>query len=303
MTEQQLVLHFYDILISTEIKGFIIQRFIDQVKKQPFNNERFKKRMIMYDEYLLIELPHTSSYYLRCNPRSHIENKTFVRLTRVYEGYIDNERNLNADDSCYPDCEYTKTKPYACKDESCFNPQCNGEVLNCLSKKLDTVTACGSHGEQLKTRRYEFLRTDSIVNIDTKNCSSSSDTRYSTTFLYKCSYCFCFCHEKESEYSDKYFDLRGSVASSLNRVVTGVRFIKQKQVIYLQIQTGVLLKGGNIDGNSIEWQPVEDYDLWHRKIKSGIDYFTFSPVDNERMSMDLDIIEASDEFVITGEIW
>lgn len=302
MTEQQVFLQFYEVLISTEIKGFIIQKFVDQVTKQPLTNKNFKTRMSSYDEFLYLELPNTSRYYLRCNPFSHIEDETFVRLTRVYEGYIDNERNLNDDDSCYNDCDYTKTKSFNCKDNTCFEPQCNGEIFNCLPTKLDTATTCASHGLQLKKRRYEFVSTNSKTNIDTKNCSVVPyETRESLRFLFLCSYCFCFCDDKESEYSDRFFDLRGSMTNlDENRIVTGVRFVKQKQVIYLQIQDGVLLKGGNVDVNSIRWQPVSDYDVWNRRIKMGIDYYSFSPIDNERMSLDLDNIQADQEFLITG---
>lgn len=67
---------------------------------------------------------------------------SYIEITRFFQGYIDNEINLNRDGSCQNTCEeHTRTKHYHCAEGSFCAEKlepweqtkiiCNGAVLNC----------------------------------------------------------------------------------------------------------------------------------------------------------------------------
>lgn len=65
---------------------------------------------------------------------------THFKISRFYQGYIDNEINLNSDQSCRKTCnDFTQTKNYGCADgtlcaESHIDnaiTRCKGTVYNC----------------------------------------------------------------------------------------------------------------------------------------------------------------------------
>lgn len=67
---------------------------------------------------------------------------SYIEISRFYQGYIDNEINLNPQAKCLQTCEeYTETKHYHCAEDSfcehLTDPKlkskliCNGAVLNC----------------------------------------------------------------------------------------------------------------------------------------------------------------------------
>lgn len=67
---------------------------------------------------------------------------SFIEVSHFYQGYIDNEINLNSEANCRKSCDdYTITKHYHCADDTfcagrddqwdTANTICNGSVLNC----------------------------------------------------------------------------------------------------------------------------------------------------------------------------
>lgn len=81
------------------------------------------------------------------------------------------------------------------------------------------------------------------------------------------------------------------------RVVTGVRFVKLNKIIHLQIQQGKLLPNGEIDNNSIEWIPCENYSVINKKYTKGKDYHVLTW---ETRAFDFADIKADENSVITG---
>lgn len=82
------------------------------------------------------------------------------------------------------------------------------------------------------------------------------------------------------------------------RVVTGLRFIKHKRVIHLQIQEGKLLPRGKIDLETVQWVPVHDYTPLDRKVYRGQDFHTLSW---EKRAMDLDDLVGDEGHLVTGK--
>ncbi|XP_062130809.1 uncharacterized protein LOC133841967 [Drosophila sulfurigaster albostrigata] len=55
----------------------------------------------------------------------------------------------------------------------------------------------------------------------------------------------------------RYFNLRETLSDvKVNKVVTGVRFVKSNRVFHLQIQQGQLLPRGFIKASTVEWKPL-----------------------------------------------
>ncbi|KAH8248912.1 hypothetical protein KR032_004233, partial [Drosophila birchii] len=70
----------------------------------------------------------------RCDPPHHKSGVTYEEVTRLLQGYIENEVDLNGDGTCRKDCaHYDYTFNYGCYDnEFCSKqPACSGRVLDC----------------------------------------------------------------------------------------------------------------------------------------------------------------------------
>lgn len=117
--------------------------------------------------------------------------------------------------------------------------------------------------------------------------------------FWHCSYCMCVCDEQGPK-SDRYFNLRASVSNmTANQVVTGLRFQKVNRIIHIQIQQGQLLPRGQINATTVEWNPISDYKLLDRGIRSGLDYHTMTW---DKRAIDLDDLESprTKDHVVTG---
>lgn len=70
----------------------------------------------------------------RCDPRHHIEGETYITVTRLLQGYIENEVDMNNDNTCRENCAaYQFSESYSCyKELFCARqPKCSGKLLNC----------------------------------------------------------------------------------------------------------------------------------------------------------------------------
>lgn len=70
----------------------------------------------------------------RCDPRHHIEGETYITVTRLLQGYIENEVDMNNDNTCRENCAaYQFSESYTCyKELFCARqPKCSGKLLNC----------------------------------------------------------------------------------------------------------------------------------------------------------------------------
>ncbi|KAH8372541.1 hypothetical protein KR200_006234, partial [Drosophila serrata] len=70
----------------------------------------------------------------RCDPAHHTAGVTYEEVTRLLQGYIENEVDLNPDGRCRYDCaHFDYTSNYGCYDnEFCSKqPACSGHVHHC----------------------------------------------------------------------------------------------------------------------------------------------------------------------------
>ncbi|XP_070139630.1 uncharacterized protein [Drosophila kikkawai] len=206
----------------------------------------------------------------RCDPAYHRSGVTYEEVTRLLQGYIENEADLNADRSCKQECStYQHSKTQGCYDgELCKKQQpCKGNVHNCRYVE-STMTVCLT--DETAIRRYEYVEYKSGHRYGQGGkCGGHTDKAESwhRWIFWHCSYCMCLCDEQGLR-SDRYFNLRPVTADvERNRVVTGLRFVKHNRILHLQIQEGELLPKGVINQTTLQWKPVDNYSITDKDVR------------------------------------
>ncbi|XP_034119056.1 uncharacterized protein LOC117578045 isoform X2 [Drosophila albomicans] len=310
---QQFVYSLYTDIALTELKGYIMMEFSWMMLRAYGRGNFSQEAELMRRDYekrteravtLLKEVMRRADRILwRCDPPKHTHNVTYDEVTRLLQGYIENEVDLNSDETCRETCSYYQST----RSEGCFKeyfcarqPKCSGKLYNCQFIDSD-MWVCPS--AQSSMRRYEYIQYENgrVLGEKQQTCvrgTTKVDSWWRYLFWH-CSYCFCLCDEQGLK-SDRFFNLRESVSDiKQNRVVTGLRFVKKNRIFHLQIQEGQLLPRGTINATTLEWRPVENYKISDRNVARGVDYHTMS---YESRSIDLDDIMKTDDnsFVVTG---
>lgn len=180
----------------------------------------------------------------RCDPRHHIEGETFITVTRLLQGYIENEVDMNNDNTCRENCgSYQFTETYTCyKELFCARqPKCTGKLLNCqyfdsdmwicpsVSKsvhfwgKANTLSVSNVHEiiqifflqKSSSNRRYEFIEYENGRILGKPGSCSTGTTKVDSWWrwlFWHCSYCLCICDEQGPK-SDRYFNLREATSN------------------------------------------------------------------------------------------
>ncbi|XP_034489780.1 uncharacterized protein LOC117793546 isoform X2 [Drosophila innubila] len=309
---QQFVYSLYTDIALTELKGYTMIEFSWMMLRVYGKGNFSKEAEIMRRDYekrteravnLLKEVMRRADRIVwRCDPTKHVSKVTYDEVTRLLQGYIENEVDLNGDETCRETCSYYQsTRSEGCfKDKYCARqPKCSGRLYNCQYIDSD-MWVCPSPLNS--TRRYEYIEYENGRVLGQRQNCGRGTTKVDSWWRYlfwHCSYCFCLCDEQGMK-SDRFFNLRESVADvKQNRVVTGLRFVKKNRVFHLQIQEGSLLPRGAINASTLEWKPVDEYKIYDRNVARGVDYHTMS---YESRSIDLDDIQKTDDntFVVTG---
>ncbi|KAI8035940.1 uncharacterized protein LOC128256687 [Drosophila gunungcola] len=308
---QQFAFQLFTKAALTELKGYSMMEFSWMVLRQHgrgnfteellLMRESHQKRIQHAQQVLQKVLSKSSRLYWRCDPRKdgHVEGKTYDRVTRLLQGFVENEINLNQEQNCWSKCgDYHDSRSFGCyqpEEELCGQqPACKGRLYNCNFVESE-MSICLSPNNS--SRRYEHI---AFNDEPGKECHSKvkQASSWSRWLIMRCHYCFCLCDEP-GPLSDRYFNLRDSLSQfEQNMVVTGVRFVKVNRVFHLQLQQGELLPRGSINISSLQWQPVQAYNLSDVDIRDGYDFHTLS-VDSR--AIDLDEISAnSTDQVVTG---
>ncbi|XP_025418237.1 uncharacterized protein LOC112688982 isoform X2 [Sipha flava] len=309
---QQMVFNLYGTLHLTQLKGFSVMQFswmlLQTYGKGNFTYERtnqmiqFEKRIEEQLNALKYTMSSSSNIFWRCDPEKHIKDKTYLEVTELLQGYIENEADMNYEHSCMQNCEYYSVAEH----KSCFNDQfcakqhvCNGRILNCQYIDSDMRICQSKFGS---SRRYDYIAYEKGRTLgdssDCKGTMSNVDSWWTFLVLH-CSYCFCICDSNEPS-SDRHFSLRPSLSNiDQNKVVTGLRFIKIKQMFHLQVQEGDLGPRATINEDSRQWVelPGTSFTFRNKTLKNGVDYHTLSYASR---SIDLDNVMAPEKMVITG---
>ncbi|XP_026834185.1 uncharacterized protein LOC6543280 [Drosophila erecta] len=235
----------------------------------------------------------------RCDPWKHEAGVTYEEVTRLLQGYVENEVDLNDDGTCRRDCGYYKSA----RNEGCFDsefcseqPKCSGGVHDCRFVESN-MQIC--QAEKNSSRRYEFIEYQSgLVHGNQKPCGTRNSAKSWNRWLFvECSYCLCLCDDQSAR-SDRYFNLRPVIADvENNRVVTGLRFVKSRRIFHLQVQEGQLLPLGVINETTLQWKPLDAYSISDKDVTEHADYHTLS---YEKRALDLGDLKADNSAVVTG---
>lgn len=108
--------------------------------------KNFERRADRSQELMRKAMEISDQYLWRCDPNEHVEGTTYLQVTRLLQGYIENEVDLNRDGGCWETCPYYQlTESYGCfKELYCAKqPRCSGKLLYCtffVSGQAHTVS-------------------------------------------------------------------------------------------------------------------------------------------------------------------
>nr|CAD7587095.1 unnamed protein product [Timema genevievae] len=313
---QQLLFNLYTSVALTELKGYAMMQFswmlLKLYKKGNFTVEaqmmrdQYQERTIQKIAAVKSAMIGASRELWRCDPKHHVEGETFVELTQLLQGHIQNEVemmtevDMNVESTCRENCGYySYAKSHGCyQNQFCSKqPRCSGKLIDCRYYDSD-MWVCQADKES--DRRYDWIEYENGRVLGQKGSCTRGTTKVDSWWrwlFWHCSYCFCLCDEQGPK-SDRYFNLRPVKADlDNNMVVTGLRFIKVNRVIHLQIQEGALMPHGGINMSSLNWRPADDYRISDSDVHNGDDYHTLSW---EQRAIDLDDLVAPPGHVMTG---
>uniref|UniRef100_A0A182KDM9 Secreted protein n=1 Tax=Anopheles christyi TaxID=43041 RepID=A0A182KDM9_9DIPT len=313
LSPQQLMYVLYESIATTELKGYIMMQFSYMLlKTQGKGNftvesharrNELQTRLARTQQLVKSVMNQTSSEYWRCDPDrgNHRENVTYVQFTRLIQGYIENEVDMTTDNTCRESCAHYK---YGHEQHQCFQelycskqPKCAGRIYDCEYIDSDMWICPAAPGS---IRRYEYIEYENGEVRGRKQHCPRGTTKVDSWWrwvFWHCSYCFCYCDDA-GRHSDRYVSLRESVSDvQQNRVVTGVRFVKRNQMVHLIVQQGLLLPGGEIANDTLEWVVPQPFRHTDKGMRDGTDYHTLS---YDRRAIDLDDVTVPDGFVVTG---
>lgn len=172
--------------------------------------EDFERRMNRAQKMIKDQMIGADRTVWRCDPEHPKPGVTYDEVTRLLQGYIENEVDLSAEGTCRQDCAYYQSaKSEGCHgDEFCSKqPRCGGRLHSCQFVDSN-LQVCQS--EKDSPRRYEFIQGEGGRHLGRPNtCSRRTDKAESWArwLFFKCIYCLCLCDE-EGPQSDRYFNLR-----------------------------------------------------------------------------------------------
>jgi len=307
----QLMFNLYNIIALTEIKGYAMLQFSYMMLKiygkgnftveEQRAREKFEVQAKEKMESIKLVLPSMSREYLKCDPDHQMEGETFLQVTRLLQGYIENEVDMSPTQNCKSECSaYNYAESNSCfKDLFCAKqPKCKGRIFDCQFFNADAwvCMADGSEG-----RRYDWVEYENGIQLGNKGTCKNKikvDSWWRWIFWH-CSYCMCKCDEITDD-SHRFWSLLPATADTANnKVVTGVRFTKIGKVIYPEIEQATALEEGGIDESSREWvKPLEISETDSNRLAANTSaVFTMS---YEQRAVDLDSLVAPPGQVLTG---
>jgi len=308
----QLLYNLYNIIALTEIKGYAMLQFsymmLKIYDKGNFTaegeraRENFEEQAMKKMESMLMVLPDMPTDFLRCDPVKHKAGDTYLEVTKLLQGYIENEVDMNERNSCQSQCStYTITESKSCyKDGFCAKqPACKGRIFDCQFYHADAWVCMSEDSDK---RRYDWVEYEDGTLLGAKGTCNNKikvDSWWRWVFWH-CSYCLCKCEEINDD-SDRYWSLVPAVADTANNMtVTGLRFIKRGRVIHPQIEQARALPEGGIDESTRKWvEPAETFSN-DTKVLSDKNNTKIFMMSYEKRAMDMDTLHAPVGHVLTG---
>ncbi|CAH0715851.1 unnamed protein product, partial [Brenthis ino] len=308
LSQHQLIYDMYNTISLTEIKGYAMMQFSwmllriygkgNYTQEASLTRRRYGERTTKTAAAARSALAMARRDMYRCDPSEHKRGETYEEVTRLLQGYIENEVDMNPDNTCKENCAYyTVAENHGCfKDQFCAKQtKCKGRIIDCNYIDSDMFICQAGRDSH---RRYEWIEYENGRTMGQPGVCTRGVTQVDSWWrwnLLHCSYCFCLC-EDDIDSSERSFSLREASAEiEKNKVVTGLRLVKYGRVFHLQISEGVLGERGSITPGS--WVPIQKFDISDHGIRDGIDYHTLT---YERRAIDLDELDSPLGHILTG---
>ncbi|KAL1401434.1 hypothetical protein pipiens_006596 [Culex pipiens pipiens] len=312
LSVQQVLYELFNAIAIANLRGYSMMQYSwmllkaygkgNFITEARLMRQRFEDRTSQAQQFLQQIMMQASGEYWRCDPerKQHKEGETFVQITRLLQGYVENEVNLNRNDTCRKDCAYysSDVKQAQCKKGMYCTKQlvCSGKIYDCEFIDSHMWICPATYNSN---RRYEYIEYENGMVFGQKKTCSRGTTKVESWWrwlIWHCSNCFCLCDD--AKHSDRYINMRESVSDlKNNKVVTGMRFVKKNRIIHLIVQQGRLLPRGQIDNGTLEWVEPHNYNLLSTNVRVGRDYHTLN---RNNRSLDLDDLYVPQGYVVTG---
>ncbi|KAL9695479.1 hypothetical protein quinque_014764 [Culex quinquefasciatus] len=167
LSAQQLLYQLYSTIVITDLRGYSLMQFSWMLLKVygKDNVPTKAKRMRQTFEYranriqMLLQqvMTQASREYWRCDPErnQHKEGKTFVQITRLLQGYVELELNMNTDNTCMEECSFYS---WGVQQEGCYKDQYCTMQPKCSGKNLRLYCFCLCDDAGKNSDRYINMR-------------------------------------------------------------------------------------------------------------------------------------------------
>ncbi|XP_059061467.1 uncharacterized protein LOC131854370 isoform X2 [Achroia grisella] len=309
MSPHQLIYDMYNTISLTEIKAYAMMQFSwmllrvygkgNFTQEANLTRQRYGQRTNQTAAAARAALSQARRDLYKCDPQKHIEGETYEQVTRLLQGYIENEVDMNDEGTCRENCAYyTLAQNHGCfKDQFCIKqPKCKGRIIDCQYVDSDMWVCPAS---ERSSRRYEWIEYENgrtLGNVGSCTRGTTKVDSWWRLMLLHCSYCLCLC-EDDVDNAERFFSLKEAVADvEKNKIVTGVRLVKSGRVFHLQITQGILGERGSVTPHG-SWGAITEFDPSDKALKEGVDYHTLT---YERRAIDLDDLDSPAGHVLTG---
>ncbi|XP_057332582.1 uncharacterized protein LOC130672194 [Microplitis mediator] len=310
------------VMVITEIRGFVVTvmayELLNAYENQNVTieiNEASAQLVLRSEEYLLAtsDAIQRNLLVVPTDPPEHIRGVTYEELENFIQEIVIDEREGFEENNCRNSCEDIDRENGTVRhSETLYTPEkpCFGKLYQC--GKIGSVKLCEFSSEDESPRRYQWIESNDLFFGPKSNCSGTEkhvdDSRLR---LSKCDICTCTCIQDSIVFNNaiRAVSLVPQQSDvSENKVVTGIRFLQQDNIIHVQIKQGKLLGLNAIETASNEWVPIENTPYFTEKLyNSSIDNNPHSNVNqnysvlwNKQKSINLDDISAPIDTVITG---
>lgn len=139
--------------------------------------KNFERRTTRSQELMQKVMERADRFLWRCDPQSFVEGTNYMQITRLLQGYIENEVDLNKDGQCWDTCTaYQLAESHGCyKELYCARqPKCAGKLLYCQFFDAD-MWVCPS--SSLSDRRYEYIEYENGKTLGEKQSCNRGTTK------------------------------------------------------------------------------------------------------------------------------
>lgn len=298
--QQTLTNYFNQILIARNQAYFMTLFSFTILIMYRKNDHKYKSDVEFFQEDSLSQLKYLEDIYVttantvsrefwRCNPKDYIRDETYFEASRTLQAII-----VHRNDELYRTEDYTK-------EQSEYY-----EKIHVHDLTPDMCHTKMEYCEGTYPRRYEFIKKTHkflfywYISSSTyfygieKKCD---ETQYKSIETIE----KIFCSQKDahlvgirvffdrSNDAHRYFDL-SPVTSEVeaNKVITGIRFVKENGIFRLQIQQSELTENGSINQSTVEWRKLD--------ANSGNNH----ALSKDERQIDLSELETGNNQVVTG---